>query len=114
MSIYYKLDDERNPVQCRMHECYAGDNGVERTELTNGYVISTVFLYINHNHDREGEPILFETMVFPPNSLLDEDRVRYHTWDESVKGHWGMVEKYGGEIKIPYITHSLDDELFKI
>lgn len=52
--------------------------------------IDTVFLGINHR-DGEGEPILFETMIFGG----DEDgyQERYCTWDEAVEGHKFACEK---------------------
>jgi len=53
-------------------------------EARNGFKVSTVFLGIDHNFN-EGEPILFETMVF--GGEHDQLQERYPTWDEAVKGH---------------------------
>ncbi len=46
--------------------------------------ISTVFLGLNHRYG-EGEPLLFETMIF--GGKEDGFQERYSTWDEAVKGH---------------------------
>lgn len=46
--------------------------------------VSTVFLGINHNFG-EGEPLLFETMIF--GGKHDQYQERYSTWEEAEKGH---------------------------
>lgn len=51
--------------------------------------VSTVFLGLDHNWD-EGEPILFETMVF--SGKRDGEMERYSTWDEAIDGHNRIVE----------------------
>jgi hypothetical protein len=56
---------------------------VEKTEIR-GIIISTVFLGIDHNYSKEGNPILFETMIFKWN---DDYCERYSTWDEALEGH---------------------------
>ena len=75
----------------------------------NGYVVSTVFLGLDHSFTANGPPILFETMVFRSEDwhepdpdkrrLADQDMDRYATWDEAMKGHRRMLWKYkGGEV----------------
>ena len=51
--------------------------------------VSTVFLGLNHNLG-EGEPILFETMVF--GGAHDQEEERYSTWDEAEEGHKRWVD----------------------
>ena len=51
--------------------------------------VSTVFLGIDHRHG-EGEPVLFETMVFGGN--YDGYQDRYCTYDEAVLGHYIVCE----------------------
>lgn len=62
--------------------------------LDNGVTISTVWLGMNHQHGKNGPPLIFETMVFPPRSseVKDEeqDMERYETEELAIKGH----EKY--------------------
>jgi hypothetical protein len=68
-----------------------------------GTTISTVFLGIDHGWNNE-LPVLFETMVFlyPPglaekftdDNLVDIETQRYEIWDQAIKGHKEMVQKY--------------------
>lgn len=67
------------------------DRRVARHELPNGYLISTVFLGVDHGWG--GIPLWFETMVFHGNTS-DLDMERYTTWDQAVKGHRLMVDKW--------------------
>lgn len=61
------------------------------------YLVSTVFLGIDHNYG-EGEPILFETMVFEVKkgdidySGIEEER--YTSYDDAMKGHEDMCKRY--------------------
>lgn len=54
--------------------------------------VSTVFLALDHNYSGHGDPILFETMVFPEDSHTDLACVRYCTWAQAAIGHAFMVE----------------------
>ena len=47
------------------------------------WMVSTVFLGIDHNFGSHDRPILFETMIFPAAEYC----VRYATWDEAEEGH---------------------------
>ena len=53
--------------------------------------VSTVFLSHDHNWTGEGDPILFETMVF--GGEWDGMCDRYHTYDQALAGHRSIVEK---------------------
>ena len=46
--------------------------------------VSTVFLGLNHNF-RDGEPLLFETLIF--GGPLDGEMWRYSTYDQAERGH---------------------------
>lgn len=71
----------------------ADANGMRRVAETftaNGVRVSTVFLATDHNwialmDGREGDPILFETMIL--GGLQDGYGRRYHSWDEAERGH---------------------------
>ena len=52
--------------------------------------VSTVFLGIDHSFG-DGEPLLFETMVF--GGKLDEEMDRCSTWEAAEKMHELMCEK---------------------
>lgn len=66
---------------------------VKQETLPNGLRVSTVFLGMDYNCG-EGEPLLFETMVFPPDSYSDKHCQRYSTYEEAEKGHQEMVKKW--------------------
>ena len=51
-----------------------------------GLVVSTVFLGITYNHGGNGQPVLFETMVFH-NAALTDYWERCCTWTEAVRMH---------------------------
>ena len=65
------------------------DRCVART-MVEGIRISTVFLGLDHSFG-EGQPMLFETLVF--DGPLDDEMDRYLTWDEAVAGHAAIVER---------------------
>lgn len=48
--------------------------------------VSTVFLVINHQFG-DGPPLLFETMVFGPETWHDDYCERYSTEAQAVAGH---------------------------
>jgi hypothetical protein len=50
--------------------------------------VSTVFLGLDHQHD-DGEPLLFETMVF--GGPLDGGCRRYSFWADAERGHSAIV-----------------------
>ena len=66
------------------------DRIVKQETLSNGIRVSTVFLGLDHNFG-EGEPLLFESMVF---GLDDEVQERYSTYDQAEEGHKKLVEEY--------------------
>lgn len=52
--------------------------------------VSTVFLGLDHSWG-DGEPQIFETMVF--GGALDQEQERYSTWAEAEAGHAAMVAR---------------------
>jgi hypothetical protein len=54
--------------------------------------VSTIFLGLDHSFG-EGDPLLFETMVFWPGHELDHATERYATREEALRGHQGMVDR---------------------
>jgi len=59
-------------------------------DTINGVDISTVFLGLDHQYG-EGEPLIFETMVF--GGELDQEQDRYSTWEQAEAGHKAMIER---------------------
>ena len=56
-----------------------------------GIRVSTVFLGLDHNHWGDGDPLLFETMVFDHEGDCAA-MTRYFTWEEAAQGHAEVVE----------------------
>lgn len=88
----YRLDEQKNPVPVKsLREfgvAFEADRQVA-SEYVGDIKISTVFLGIDHGFDPTGspdyKPVLFETMIF--NGPLDQECIRYCTWDEAMAGH---------------------------
>ena len=86
----------------------AGDKRRVARDTINGYLISTVFLGLDHNFLDTGKPLLFETMVFDTNKKKkyklgdremtsmgeDMEQERYETYAQAESGHKKIVEKY--------------------
>jgi hypothetical protein len=49
--------------------------------------VSTVFLGLDHNFDKIGPPVVFETMIFSRSEWSEEYCERYSSWDAAVAGH---------------------------
>lgn len=52
--------------------------------------VSTVFLGLDHNYAPDGDPLLFETMVFGGSALHESDEIycdRCSTWGEAERMH---------------------------
>ena len=58
-------------------------------DIIDGVRISTVFLGIDHNFGN-GEPLLFETMIFGGDNYDYQER--YATWTEAEAGHQRAIE----------------------
>lgn len=75
------------------------DRTVAKTKIRNKdktqTIVSTVFLGIDHNFSGEGEPLLYETMVF--GGEHDQEMVRTSTKQEAKQAHLDTVweVKYG-------------------
>ena len=64
-----------------------------RTTLRTGHVVSTVFLPIDHRYNGEGDPVVFETMIFESEkNYLDLYCKRYTTYDGAFTGHTQLLE----------------------
>lgn len=62
--------------------------------------VSTVWLGIDHNFDRRGPPIIFESMVFDEaTGASDLDCRRYATEDQALAGHLEMVAEWAQKRK---------------
>lgn len=104
-SNYYILDKNRNVKVVKDFLEWArwmetGDRRVDFTLVAGRYEVSTVFLGLNYNLFNEGDPILFETMVFTKDDKSITGRnncfgiqERYRTKQEAQIGHVKVVRK---------------------
>jgi hypothetical protein len=78
-----------------------GDRRVGLDTLPDGKRVSTVWLGLDHNFDHDGPPLIFETMVFPPDSSQDLYCERYSTLAEAEAGHARVLQtlKDGKELE---------------
>jgi hypothetical protein len=65
-------------------------NRVLQQDMVGDVKVSTVFLGLDHNWG-EGEPVLWETMVF--GGKLDMEQDRYTSRDEAIKGHASILQR---------------------
>lgn len=97
--LCYLLDEQGNPYSTD-DTLAAGtliaDTNKRRVALTEkdvaGHTIylSTVFLVFDHGHswqDEPYQPILYETMLFIDDTVIDNATQRYHTKEEARTGH---------------------------
>lgn len=97
----YKLIDEK-VVECKDIDDYAEwanyypESRIVGRDLVGNFLISTVFLGVDHNLDlfsKNALPVLFETMVFKVDHGNDLDCERYCTFEEAKSGHEKMAKK---------------------
>ncbi len=62
-----------------------GGRVVARDELPGQVSVSTVFLGLNHRYVGEGDPLVFETMIF--GGPHDGSQWRYTTYNAALAGH---------------------------
>ena len=79
----YKLVGEI-PVKCTLEESVNSDRTIQ-TNTFGEILVSTVFLPFDHSFSDDGNPILFETLVF--GGEHDGYMLRYHTYEEAIRGH---------------------------
>lgn len=94
MGIYYTLTADRLPIPCfDLVEWGMWMEHADRLvaydvfgEGPDQYLVSTVFLGLDHDFFGRGNPLLFETAIFNEESgceIVD----RYTTWGEAAAGH---------------------------
>lgn len=101
MIDYYRLDASGVPVLepdvgawARWYERVDRERQIARTDLAGGGYVSTVFLGIDHGWG-EGDPVLWETMVFDtPDG--DDHQERYTSREDALAGHARIVAALGG------------------
>lgn len=127
MGMYY--DRQCRPIEmldwAAKHEDY--DYRTVAQHWVRGWMVSTVWLGLDHNFTRQGPPVIFETMIFAPKDVtisredwgagddaagtmadLDQYQDRYATEDAAQAGHdralAAMVHQLGGEAAMDVIS----------
>jgi hypothetical protein len=65
---------------------------VRQTRLADGSLVSTVWLGLDHNWG-DGQPLIFETMVFTDRGTTDGQQWRYATYHGALAGHEAIVKR---------------------
>ena len=92
MAEKYVLDSHHLAIPCdnliKWAEWFENADRVVKCEEIEGVTVSTVFLGINHRFG-EGDPLLFETMIF--GGEHDGTQMRCSTWVEALVQHKDAV-----------------------
>ncbi len=95
---YRTYDRKGNPISTEEFGRLCNDLNykvVMRSTLQGGLAVSTVWLGLDHSYGAGGDPVIFETMVFPSWSDMSEmDCARYRTEEEAIEGHWQIVDNW--------------------
>lgn len=88
--LYYILDENGEPVPTEdmqaLGRMFESDERIVKKEAIGGYLVSTVFLGIDHSCI--GRPRLYETMIFSEEDPLCLGyQERYSTRKEALEGH---------------------------
>ncbi len=96
LPMHYVLDEDGNPQKepdlltwARWFETET--NRVVAVYAHDDFMVSTVFLGLDHNFGVAGGPVLWETMVF--GGRLDQHQWRYRSRDDAIAGHRAAVDK---------------------
>jgi hypothetical protein len=93
----YILDSDKQPVAIDDPEEWAkwmfltNDRIIATNKISRKITVSTVFLGIDHNFLQEGQPILFETMIF--GGWMDGYQDRHTSYDLALIGHMEALEQ---------------------
>ena len=98
MKVYYIFDENKKTIPVELDEYLAWSEKSKKRhvadEIIDGYRVSTVFLGVDHSHDYQGAPALFETMIFDAESGRDVFwyQERCSTWSEAEQQHIRAVK----------------------
>ena len=98
-TFYLNLDKTTRPCSLeewgnQLEEMRKSNTKHVADEIVNGLRVSTVWLGLNHDFSELGQPLLFETMIFPEEGRdsIELYLDRYATWQEAEEGHKKAVE----------------------
>lgn len=108
----YVLDSDGNPVVepdpvtwSRWYESNydlrtLGRDHVYGPKFNRLYTVSTVFLGLDHDFGGQGQPVLWETMIF--GQWEGKDQWRYTSREDALKGHAAAVDMARRHIRRHY------------
>jgi hypothetical protein len=99
---FFYILENKTPVPCPDIHAFATffknhkeERLVALTQIGD-YRVSTVFLGIDHNFSDEGDPLVFETMIFGGNfDGEDEYQTRCSTWEQAEAQHREAINYLG-------------------
>jgi len=88
---YYDIDGKPMTIDEWSEKFQKRDTTIAK-DTVDGYLISTVWLGLDHNHFGS-PPLIFETMIFcDDGNFKDVYMERYSTMEEALKGHKYAVD----------------------
>ncbi len=84
--MYYGINGEPISVEQWGNAMQNMEDKIVARDVIDGFLVSTVWLGVNHNFDG-GEPIIFETMIFPEGNWSEVYMDRYSTREQALAGH---------------------------
>jgi hypothetical protein len=99
---YILADDGKTPLECPDlltwgHWFENGDRRRVAFDKVGDVGVSTVFLGLDHRWNRDGDPILWETMVF--GGEHDGEQWRYSSYANAVAGHAAAIALVTGVVR---------------
>jgi len=95
VNLYFGMDGQ--PISrdkyCELFD--STERFLARTDLPGGCWVSTVWLGLDHGFGG-GLPLIFESMVFGPDDMVDLDCRRYATKEQALQGHDELVTLWTG------------------
>lgn len=92
----YILDENGNPKPepntIKWAQWFESANRHVAKTKVGPFLVSTVFLGLDHRLDGRGGPILWETMIFSEDSYDDEYQERYSSLEAALEGHKRAIE----------------------
>ncbi len=98
-SLFYKRDGSPIDDTLEWAAQFETNRDIAKTKFWWGGLLSTVFLGLDHNFDREGPPLIFETMLFYRVPGQDWLCVRYATEKEAKENHDKLAREYRSGIR---------------
>ena len=92
--MWYELNEDNTVTKLPngQYSHFSKSTQIKRDKFDEDTILSTIFLGLDHNHKKKGEPILFESMIFSDNSRLNAYQKRYTTYEEALIGHNKLIK----------------------